>query len=395
MKATLQCSIHQASNLNKQNKYDYIITGMGCAGLSLVVRLIQSGKFADKKILLIDKDAKRTNDRTWCFWEKAEGVFESIVHQRYQHIWFHAASFSKLLDIAPYQYKLIRGIDFYDYCLQIIATQSNIEIVQATVTQIGNESNQAYIIANGITYYATYIFNSILLAQPVLKPKEHYLLQHFKGWVVETPTPAFTPAQATFMDFRVSQQFGTTFVYVMPYSETKALVEYTLFTESLLQPAQYKEGLKNYIQQFLKIDAYNIVEEEFGVIPMTSHRFAAVQGNIINIGTAGGQTKASSGYTFNFIQKHSARIVENLIKLKNPFIALPHGPSRFHFYDSTLLDILKNKTLSGDIIFSQLFKKNKPQPVLRFLDNESSLSDELKITTSLPVWPFLKAALRY
>jgi lycopene beta-cyclase len=368
---------------------------MGCAGLSMVVRLIQSGKFVDKKILLIDKDAKRTNDRTWCFWEKSEGIFESIVHQRYQHIWFHSSSFSKLLDIAPYQYKLIRGIDFYDYCLQLISAQSNIEILQATVTQTGNEGNQAYVIADGITYSADYIFNSILLAQPALKPKEYYLLQHFKGWVVETPAPAFQPQQATFMDFRVSQQYGTTFVYVMPFSKTKALVEYTLFTETLLQPAQYNEGIKNYIKQFLKVDDYTVVEEEFGIIPMTNHRFAAVQGNIINIGTAGGQTKASSGYTFNFIQKHTARIVENLIKRKNPFIAMPHGPSRFHFYDSTLLHILKNKTLPGDKIFSQLFKNNKPQPVLRFLDNESSLSDELKITTSLPIWPFLKAALRY
>jgi lycopene beta-cyclase len=192
----------------------------------------------------------------------------------------------------------------------------------------------------------------------------------------------------------VSQQYGTTFVYVMPFSETQALVEYTLFTESLLDKQQYEDGLQCYIKDILKIDSYKIIEEEFGIIPMTNHSFPLVNGGIINIGTAGGQTKASSGYTFNFIQKHSARMVQNLIKRNNPFIPLPGGPGRFKFYDSVLLHILKHRQLAGDKIFTQLFKKNKPRQVLRFLDNESSLLTELKIISSLPTWPFLKAALR-
>ena len=150
--------------------------------------------------------------------------------------------------------------------------------------------------------------------------------------------------------------------------------------------------MRDYISKFLQIDSYKIVEEEFGVIPMTNHKFPSAIGGIINIGTAGGQTKASSGYTFRFIQKHAARIVENLIKRNNPFIALPGGPARFKFYDSTLLHILQHNTLPGDKIFTRLFKKNKPRQVLRFLDNESSLVDELKIISSLPTMPFLKAA---
>lgn len=127
---------------------------------------------------------------------------------------------------------------------------------------------------------------------------------------------------------------------------------------------------------------------------MTNHRFHSSDGNIINIGTAGGQTKASSGYTFQFIQKHSAAIVEQLIKTGKPFLQKEKNKKKFHFYDSTLLYILHHKKLSGKTIFTDLFTKNKPQQVLRFLDNESSLKDELKIISSLPVLPFLKAALR-
>jgi lycopene beta-cyclase len=356
--------------------------------------MIQSGMFAEKKILLVDKEDKKQNDRTWCFWETEAGLFDSLVYKKWRNAWFHGEGFSRLLDLSPYEYKLIRGIDFYQYSLELIRQQPNFEIVEATVGEIKTEEGKSWIVGNGNKISATYIFNSILFEKPVLKEKEHYLLQHFKGWIIETEKPSFNPGEATLMDFRVSQQYGTTFVYVMPFSETRALVEYTLFTEVLLDKQQYDEGLRNYITQFLKIDSYKIVEEEFGVIPMTDHSFPLVNGGIINIGTAGGQTKASSGYTFNFIQKHSARLVQNLIKRNNPFIPLPGGPGRFKFYDSTLLHILKHKQLAGDKIFTQLFKKNKPQQVLRFLDNESSLLTELKIISSLPTWPFLKAALK-
>ena len=375
-----------------QGYYDYIIAGAGCAGLSLAVHMIHSGKFNDKKILIIDKDEKKTNDRTWCFWEKEPGLFEPVVYQKWKQVWFHGEKFSKLLSLQPYEYKLVRGIDFYNHCFDIIKKHSNIGILYGEVKEIKMDGQVATLKLNEGKFSATYVFNSILFNKPVLKKKEYYLLQHFKGWVIETESPCFNPGQATLMDFCVDQQQGATFVYVMPFSATKALVEYTLFSEKLLEPFQYEAGLKEYISENLGIVSYKITETEFGVIPMTNHRFPAKEGNIINIGSAGGQTKASSGYTFRFIQKNSVEIVEMLSQGKHP--AVGSMKRKFHFYDSVLLNILQNKTVPGKKIFTSLFKKNKPQQVLRFLDNESSLRDELKIISSLPTWPFLKAALK-
>jgi lycopene beta-cyclase len=194
------------------------------------------------------------------------------------------------------------------------------------------------------------------------------------------------------MDFRVHQQQGTTFAYVLPFSTTSALVEYTLFTKELLPQEKYDKELENYIHNFLGIKNYSVKEEEFGVIPMTNEKFSFA-GNGWQIGTAGGQTKASSGYTFQFIQKQSQQIVDYLIGKKN-LNHLPASPKRFRFYDNVLLHILYHNQLPGDKIFIQLFKKNKPQQVLRFLDNETSLKEELKIISSLPTWPFLKAAVK-
>lgn len=372
--------------------YDYIIAGAGCAGLSLAVHMIHSGKFNEKKILIVDKEEKKKNDRTWCFWEQEPGLFESIVYKQWEKVWFHGQNFSRLLELSPYHYKLIRGIDLYDHCFALISQQPNITVRFGDIQEIKNKDDRPTITIDSETISAEYIFNSILFSKPQLAKKEYYLLQHFKGWFIETQQPCFDPAEATLMDFRTDQSEGTTFVYAMPFSATEALIEYTLFTEKLLAPQQYDDALKKYIEGNLKTGSYKIKEEEFGVIPMTNHRFPVNDGNIINIGTAGGQTKASSGYTFRFIQKHSAAIVQRLILGKDPVIK--PNKKKFHFYDSVLLDILQHKKLPGERIFSALFKKNKPQQLLRFLDNESSMADDWKIISSLPTLPFLKTATK-
>jgi lycopene beta-cyclase len=136
-----------------------------------------------------------------------------------------------------------------------------------------------------------------------------------------------------------------------------------------------------------------VVEEEFGIIPMTNVRFIKRVGKVINIGTAGGQTKASSGYTFQFIQKQTAQLVNDLLQYGYLREHEKFMDKRFKFYDTTLLNILHHNKLAGDKIFSDLFQKNPAHRVLRFLDNESTLEDEINLMGTLPQGIFIKAAL--
>lgn len=377
--------------VNYQSKYNYIIAGAGCAGLSLAMQMIASGKFSDKKILLIDKDPKQSNDRTWCFWQKEESLFEEIIAKQWNRLWFHGEVFSKQLDIAPYSYKMIRGIDFYEYCFNTIKRHSNFDVCFENVDLIFSEESTGVEI-KGEIIYADYIFNSILFDKPKLAKGELWLLQHFKGWIIETEEDAFDRNSATLMDFRIDQSFGTAFCYVLPFNSKQALIEYTLFSSNLLEQEQYDEGLRSYINATLGISSFKILEQEFGVIPMTNFRFSSHYNNIINIGTAGGQTKGSSGYSFNFIQKHSKAIVDALAAKGNPFVQA--SPKRFNFYDGVLLNVLNDAAVTGKKIFTDLFKKNPVQKVLKFLDNETSVAEELAIISSLPTMPFLKSGIK-
>jgi lycopene beta-cyclase len=378
-------------------KYDYIFTGAGCAGLSLLTRMINAGLIAGKNVLLIDRAPKQKNDRTWCFWEQSPGFFEPIICKQWNELWFYSNSFSKLLSVAPYYYKMIRGIDFYTHCFNSIQQQSGIDILYGEITDLNFFENSLSLNIDGKSFIfsGAVIFNSIQKEESASQQKSVYLLQHFKGWMIETIKPFFKINEAILMDFRVAQTNGTTFVYVLPLSENKALVEYTLFSKKTLPNNIYNEGLEQYLQQFLQLTQYTILEEEFGIIPMTNAKFPWFANGMYNIGTAGGQTKASSGYTFQFIQKQSDAIIEQIKNnTLNPHIKPAAVPKRFNFYDAVLLRVLDHQYAAGSEVFTNLFKKNRSQSIFSFLDNESSIATEFSIIKSLPKLPFLKGAYK-
>ena len=376
-----------------KNHFDYIITGMGCAGLSLAVHMVKSGALNDKTMLLVDHDEKNKNDRTWCFWEKEEGFFEPLVHRRWNQIEVRTEDDCTQLNISPFSYKLIRGIDFYNFCLDILSKQPNCFFLNARVDKIIPGDHKSSVIAGEKTYTGEYVFNSILFNKPELRKNEYLLLQHFKGWLVRSDEPVFDTNLARLMDFRTSQEHGTAFVYILPFAKNEALVEYTVFSEKILPDHEYELALQKYLEENLSLSGYKIVDREFGVIPMTNHKFPRHNKTLINIGTAGGQTKGSSGYTFRFIQKQSALIVDQLIKKEFPSGAA--DSQRHRFYDSVLLHILKNKSLEGSDIFMLLWKKNAPQKVFKFLDNETDLIEDLMILKTLPTFPFANAAIKH
>src|SRR5947208_2926132 len=105
--------------------FDYIISGAGAAGLSLLMRLMEHKAFDNKSILVVDKALKNQNDHTWCFWEKEPGLFQPIVYRSWEQVHFYSNHYSSLIDLAPYHYKMIRSIDFYNYVLREAETHSN------------------------------------------------------------------------------------------------------------------------------------------------------------------------------------------------------------------------------------------------------------------------------
>lgn len=378
------------------DQYDYIFLGAGCASLSLLTRMQHDGLLQDRRVLVIDQSLKTGNDRTWCFWEKKPGFFEPVLHKQWEQIWFHAPGFSQKFSISPYRYKMIRSAAFYAWCRKQLS-DNGVEFLTATVTDPRVVDGRFHCKLNGApaVFKAGTVFNSLPPEKKSLDKKSIDWLQHFKGWLVKTEKPVFNPNEAVLMDFRVSQSDGACFVYVLPLDERHALVEYTLFSGALLEPSAYDDGLLQYMQSNWPGVGFSVEETEFGVIPMTTRGFPWFDNGMFQIGTAGGQTKASSGYTFQFIQKQSAAITTAIQKgTLRPESPLGKPSSRFRFYDKVLLTVLEQNYLDGSRVFSQLFERNPPARIFSFLDNETSFPQELALIASLPTMPFLRAAWR-
>lgn len=372
------------------NKFDYIIVGGGCAGLSLAVAIVQEASLSDKSILIVEPEEKNSNDRTWCFWEQNPGRFESIVFKRWDQLQVFGSGLLIRDYIAPYTYKMIRGIEFYKYCRAILSHSPQVKFIRARASGITNTRGLAQCLINDELFYAEYIFNSLFDKRVVENRGTISLWQHFKGYYIRTNEARFDAGVATLMDFDIPQT-DTSFVYVLPLNDREALVEFTVFGETLLPAEAYDLHLNSYLTNKLQLTNPCILEQEYGVIPMSDYPFSAGENRVINIGTAGGHTKGSSGYTFQFIQKHTTGIVNALKAGRSPIKTKGLLARRFKFYDDLLLAVLREKPGGGAALFCRLFKKNKMRDVLAFLANESTLPAECALISSLPAKPFLYA----
>ena len=159
-------------------EYDYIIAGSGCAGLSLLHGMLSDSHLGSKKILVIDRDKKQKNDRTWCFWEKEQGPFESVVHHQWKTLEFLTPEFDRRFDLEPYSYKMIRGIDFYKHVMDFASSFDNVDFKYTEIEKIDAEGDKAQVKTASGTYTAAFVFNSTALLHPEMNP-ENSLLQHF------------------------------------------------------------------------------------------------------------------------------------------------------------------------------------------------------------------------
>ncbi len=380
--------------MDNSSQYDYIIIGAGAAGLMLANAMVTDDFFSGKSILLLDKDAKQTNDRTWCFWEKGEGPFDSLVHKKWNHVYFAGQKFSKRYKINPYIYKMVRGIDFYTSVLENIETSTRITFRQAEVESVEDNGQNVVVSTAGEVFLGQQAFNSIFNYEMATHQQKYPVLQqHFIGWVVKTKKPVFDIDQATYMDFSIEQKGNTRFMYVLPYAKNKALIEYTLFSADVLQKKEYENAIKDYLTNNLATTDFEIKATEMGSIPMTCYDFQEHHSqNIRYIGTAGGWAKPSTGYTFASTARKIPVLI-NYIKSGKPLHQLSFK-NRFWLYDLLFLDVLYKDNANGYQIFESLFKNLSPQLIFKFLDEETSVWEDLKYIWGCPKLPFIKAFLK-
>ena len=375
----------------KIKKFNYIICGGGASGLLLASKLISDAFFSNKNVLLIEKDSKNLNDRTWCFWEKGKGELDHIVSKKWKSAIFKAKNFKTNFSTNPYTYKLIRGIDFYKNFNYLKTKHQNLTYLNTKINSIDKRSSKVK--TDKGDFIGDFIFTSLIDFDKLINYNKYPLLkQHFVGQLVETKNQIFNPDQVTFMDFDIPQKDSTRFMYVLPLSECKALIEYTLFSPKELDKKEYIDSIEEYMKN-LNPGNYKVIETEKGIIPMTAYKFTLENTkNLLNIGTAGGWTKPSTGYTFlNTLNK--TNLLVSFLKMNKPLNEFEKN-SRFWFYDLLFLDVLNKHNDRGSLLFKKMFEKNKTETIFKFLDKKTNIFEEIKLMLTFKKRWFVQALIK-
>ena len=350
-------------------EFDYIIIGGGCAGLSLAYELEINDKLKEKTLAIIETREEYKRDKTWSFWKMFEHNFQDCVIKSWNNFTINTSEGFRELSNKSFPYQSINSEKFYKKINSKLSLNPNVSFFK-NLNEINSENSL--------------VFNSVVGG----KLDKSKLWQHFQGIEIETSKNIFDDEIVNLMDFNCDQKNDVHFFYTLPFSKNKALIETTWLSDLQDQNLMdYDLQLENYIQNNLGIKNYKINFVENGAIPLFYPSFNNDE-KTINIGSAGGMTRLSTGYTFLNIQEHSKYIVKNINKIEK--LREYNLGKKYHFLDKIFLRVLKNHPDKMPKIFFDMFKTSS-NSVIKFLSNKSNVFEDLKIISRMPKLIFMKA----
>ena len=352
--------------------FDYIIIGGGCAGLSLAYELEIHKKLENKTLAIIEPRDEYKRDKTWSFWKIISHNFDDCVKKSWKNFSINIPNKTKFLECKKYPYQSIDSGLFYKKVNEKLKQNKNINFFK-NINEINTKNS--------------FIFNSV----PELNANNNGLWQHFCGVEIETKNNFFDDEIFNLMDFDCEQRKSVHFFYTLPFTKNKALVETTwLSIMNDDSEKDYQNQIKKYLENHLNLKEYKINYKEEGAIPLF-YPSNKIEKNKINIGTAGGMTRLSTGYTFLNIQEHSKFIRKNLENITQT--KLFGIQKKYQFLDKIFLRVIKKNSENMPDIFFKMFSGSS-NAVIKFLSNKSNILEDFSIILKMPKWTFIKALFR-
>jgi lycopene beta-cyclase len=382
-----------------RDRYEFVILGAGCSGLSLCYYLLERG--VDASILVLDRKRTFQDDRTWCFWDVEPTPFTQFAIKEWRSWDFLSAGRSVTQTTNRYPYKCLTGRDFYEHTLARLAESPNVTLrLGEEVGGCTEENGEVRVETSGGTLRSRQVFDGRGLppGSPAFEEARRrtvWVPQKFLGLRIQTRKPVFDTERCTLMDFSVDQSRGLRFVYVLPMGEREALVENVYLSEADVSQAEHRAEIGVYLEIIygLSADEYEVLGEERGYIPMTDHAFPRRLGERIhNIGMLGGETRPSTGYTFLRIQRHCRALAAAVVSGADPPESTHHR--RLDLLDSLFLRFVRERPGECPEVYRRMFAGVPPDSLVRFLTEKSTPLDEARLIRALPKTPFLKLAAR-
>ena len=350
-------------------EFDFIIIGGGCAGLSLAYELEINKKLENKTLAIIEQREEYKRDKTWSFWKVFDHNFEDCVIKSWNNFTVNTLENYREHSSEKFPYQSIDSGKFYKKINSKLTKNSNISFFK-NLREINSE-------------------NSLIFTSVTTKERnQSELWQHFQGVEIETTKDIFDDKILNLMDFNCEQKKYVHFFYTLPFSKNRALIETTWLSNLEDQEIMnYDRQLQDYIKNTLGIKNYKINFSEKGSIPLFYPSFLN-NNKTIHIGSAGGMTRLSTGYTFLNIQEHSRYIVKNIDKIEK--IKMFNLGKKYHYLDKIFLKVLENHPEKMPKIFFDMFEAPS-NTIIKFLSNKSNIFEDINIISKMPKLIFMKA----
>lgn len=367
---------------------------MGASASLLILTLHRNGQLKGKSLLLIDQEQKVRRDKTFCFWSTEEETITKQLKSIISHSWRKVdLGNGTTKSLYPYIYNHVSSLDLYNEVQSVLATIDH-DRVLAKIDSVSHQDGVGYVNVKNEKYQAAQIFDSRTPNYFLPQKNETHIYQSFVGWIIEFEDTLIDADSFRFMDFDVPQNDSTQFVYVLPYSKSTALVEATRFGLEKLTRDEAEVILKQYINHHF--GRFKILEVELGCIPMSNAQMEVeVLPNVSNLGARNNNIKASTGYAFKNMfyeaERLSVALQHNDFPKALDKTQTQSSNGKFGFYDGLLLSILKSQPQVGKRIFTKLLSNVEIPKILKFLDEKTSLKEDIFLFTKLPWKPFLVA----
>lgn len=371
--------------------YDLIILGGGCAGLNLSMALEAHGERAPRT-LVIESRTAYSNDRTWCFWSDRSTQVPYQIQHRWQTMRISHGGRSVSLDCGSTPYHMLAGESFYAAGLASVDRQPNITL------RLGTSVVSEPIHSDGVWTIGTSAGDVTARAVVDTRPPQSSgyngatLWQSFFGVEIECEKAVFDPSSLDLMDFLSPDPRHVPFVYVLPATPTRALVELTVFGATRLGRSELSAQLEAEVVKLVGGSAYKTLRSEHGILPMGLNEMPqALHSSYVRVGVMAGSARPSTGYAFQRIAHWARECASSLASHGHP-TCHQADPLPLRVMDRIFLEVLRAEPMRGGAIFFSLFGGADPARVIRFLSGKGGLIDSLAVIVAMPFAPFLRAA---
>ena len=367
--------------------FEMIIIGGGCAGLSLAMRLTSLPE--KKRVLIVESRSEYRNDRTWCFLGTDSAQLRNLVSHRWQSVSLQTQDRHVKVDCRSAPYEMITAETFYAAALQNISQNPCIEL--ATGTALASDPWRDGYLWRIETTAGQSAGRILIDTRPSLpiQTGEAVLWQSFSWQEIECDEPVFDPTSATLMKFLPVEDARIPFVYVLPFSPKRALVEFTVFSPIPLGADELSQGLELGIAAEVGAAEYSVGRTEHGILPMgLANPAPRAQPSSVRVGVSSCGARPSSGFAFQRIQRWARACAEALLAGDAP-VAHARDSWSLAAMDKLFLRVLRARPELSPSLYLSLFGVKTTHGLIRFMSDQATPVDCASVVFSLPAWPFL------